>query len=240
MYRDTDFHYDSNTHRVRFPHIYYTNYISSHVEKLYEADSSAPPRFSQYDKQVGTVDIESEDKEKAFGFMSALTKEHDLTFSRKVTHLATKVPRTKLLSATTRRNKGHAKVQIWRSRKQKTANNSALQFIARYDDHEIEDRWLGLTLHPTAFEKDSDGTRVSFPKAPYQRGRRIDMAALSATDPRESGKREEAREKVGPRNMIFVHVRDRAGFVDLVGCLNSGSGMQRSPLDELMTSRFVP
>ncbi|KAL8954117.1 MAG: hypothetical protein Q9183_007290, partial [Haloplaca sp. 2 TL-2023] len=182
-----------------------------------------------------------EDEEKAFGFMSAMTKEHDLIFSRKVTHLATKIPRTsKLLSATARRSKGYAEIQLWRSREQKAAsNNNALQLVARYDDHKVEDRWLSLPIQPETLEHESDATRVSFPKMPYQRGRIIDMASLSATDSKESGKRGDAVKKTGAISLVFSNTSDRAAFVSAVEGMTPETGGKKSPLDELMTSEFI-
>ncbi|KAL8814353.1 MAG: hypothetical protein Q9223_006409, partial [Gallowayella weberi] len=180
MYRDIDYHYDHHTTRVRFPHLYYTDYISSHVEKLYKPDPGTPPQFSHCEKRVGNTSIGFPDERTSFHFLSALSPGHTLLFSRRVHSLATKPPRIKF--GGTKSTKGPAQVQLWRM---KDDDGGTVRLVSRWDDH-IGDPWLSLLICKETLlqllQQSNDSNRAVLPKGVYERGRKLDLKSLAATD----------------------------------------------------------
>lgn len=241
MYRDTDFIYDSTANRVRFPHVYYTDYISSHVEKLYKPDPGTVPHFSHCEKKVGNINVEFEDEATMFKFMSALTPDYNLVFSRPAHYVATKAPRK---FGSTKSNKGQAQVQLWQERRNtKSGNNkNNIRLVSRWEESKVEDKWLSLPIRPGTLQqsrtKNNHSNRISLPKGPYERGRKLDMKNLAATDSKTASKGEGSR-RVGPVTICFESASDREEFITAI----EGSGgrekrereeTKRSPLDELM------
>ncbi|KAL8801895.1 MAG: hypothetical protein Q9182_004184 [Xanthomendoza sp. 2 TL-2023] len=211
IYRDIDYHYDHNTTRVRFPHLYYTKYISSHVEKLYKPDPGAPPQFSHCEKRLGNTSISFSDEQTTFHFLSALSPTHTLIFSRRALSLATKPPRIKFGS--TKSTKGPAQVQLWRRKA-----DGAIRLVARWDDG-VEDQWLSLPITKDTLsqqqQQSNDSNRASLPKGVYERGRRLDLKSLAATDSRES-KKGLARRREGPVMICFESVQGKEEFAAAV------------------------
>ncbi|KAL8774307.1 MAG: hypothetical protein Q9209_001058 [Squamulea sp. 1 TL-2023] len=227
MYRDTDFIYDYSANRVRFPHVYYTDYISSHVEKLYKPDPGTVPSFSHCDKKVGNVSVEFDDEATSFRFISALTSGHDLIFSRPTHNVIIKAPRR---FGSMRSNRCQAQVQLWLQRDTKGGRN--IRLVVRWEE-KVEDKWLTLTIQRGALQRSKDGNRASLPKGSYERGRKLDMKNLTATDSRAS-KGEPCR-KEGPVSISFDAVRDREEFAALVEGLKEAvlAKETKIPVDEL-------
>lgn len=224
MYRDIDYIYDRLATRVRFPHLYYADYISSHVEKLYKPDPGTPPQFSHCEKRVGNVNIGFDDEQTGFRCLSALAPDHDLIFSRRALYVATKPPRR---FGTKKSNKGSAEVQLWRQQK----DGNRLRLAARWVD-KVEDKWLTLTIGPGALLQGKENSdRASLSKGPYERGRKLDLKSLAATDSRE--RKGEACRREGPVVICFESGRDREEFVAVVEGREGRVG-GRSALDELM------
>lgn len=219
MYRDTDYIDERASARVRFPQVYYTDYVSSHVEKLYKPDTL--PHFSHCEKRIGTTTVDCEREELGFKFMSSLTAGHELIFSRRVLFVATKTP-SKWRSA--KSSKHPAVVQLWRKA------SIGIQLLTRSED-KVEDKWMSLPLQKGALEQAIDTNRVSLPRVEYQRGTKVDMAALVAMDSRERGA---VNSKVGPVTICFESVRDREEFAAAVGGMAPLSETSKSPLDQLM------
>ncbi|KAL8946866.1 MAG: hypothetical protein Q9222_006794, partial [Ikaeria aurantiellina] len=157
MYRDTDYIYDHKAHRVRFPHAYYTEYISSHVDKLFKPDPGTLPSFSHCEKRVGNVSIDFEDQQTSFAFMSSLTSGHQLVFSRQVHYIATKPFRT--FGSLNKSSKARAEVQLWRQKE------NDIRLAARFDDQIKKEPWLTFPVRQGALTTQAkDSNRVSLRK----------------------------------------------------------------------------
>lgn len=172
MYRDTDFIYDQASTRVRFPQATYPHYVSDHVDKLYRPKET--PQFSFCEKLVGTVVAEFDDESDCMAFMSSLSSQHSLVFSRRVPHLSTKAP-SRFGSA--KSNKGNAEVQLWRK-------GNSIRLLARWGDH-VADKWISMAVPRNGLEPQRDSNRATFPKLEYDRGRKMDMSNLIARDSKE-------------------------------------------------------
>ena len=198
MYRDTDFQYDRSSLRVRFPLVYYTDYISTHVDKLYKPPLEDPPHFSHCEKKVGNTPIDFDDETVAMQFMSSLTSAQTLVFSRRVHYITTKAPSR---FGGTKSNKGTAEVQLW-------LKGNSVRLISRWED-KVEDKWLSFAVPRDGLDHKKDSNRASLPKVEYDRGRKVDMANLVARDSRD--KKEEQR-KVGFVTIAFESVRGKVMF----------------------------
>ena len=196
MYRDTDYQYDHSSLRVRFPQVYYTDYISTHVEKLYKPPVNGHPHFSHCEKKVGNVPIDFDEESISQAFMSSLTLNHELIFSRRAHYITTKAPSR---FGSKKSNKGNAEVQLWRKGK-------SMRLVSRWDDT-VEDKWLTTAIPTTTGSIDpshgKDSNRAVLPRVEYDRGSQIDMANMMARHPRE---KTEAK-KMGPITIAFESVR---------------------------------
>ncbi|KAL9120549.1 MAG: hypothetical protein Q9187_002895 [Circinaria calcarea] len=192
MYRDTDYEYDSSALRVRFPQIFYTDYISTHVEKLYKPTPGESPHFSYCDQRINHVPIDFENESISREFMSSLTSDYKLIFSRRTHYISTKAP-PRFGSAKSK--KGPPIIQLWRK-----ANSTRL--LSRWGDT-VEEKWMSMAVEETAFNTPKDNNRASLSRVEYEKGRKIDMANLVARDPRE---KTEGR-KAGPITIAFESVK---------------------------------
>ena len=195
MYRDTDYQFDRSTLRVRLPQVYYTDYISTFVDKLYKPPPSEPPRFSHCEKRVGNTPLDFDDEVDAFGFMSALTGNHELIFSRRAHYITTKPPKK---FSGTKSNKGTAEVQLW-------LKGNSVRLVSRWED-KVEDKWMSMQVPRDGLAHSKDTNRASLPKTEYDRGRKVDMANLVARDSRDK----EMGKKVGPVTIAFESVRGQS------------------------------
>lgn len=190
MYRDTDFQYDHASTRVRFPQAMYPHYISSHVDKLYQPNET--PRFSFCEKRVGNVVAEFDNESDSMTFMSSLSSQHTLIFSRRAPHLITKAPSR---FGSFKSNKGNAEVQLWRK-------GNSIRLLSRWGDH-VEDKWISMAVPKNGLEPQRDSNRATFPRLEYDRGRKMDMANLIARDPKEKAD----KKRLGPVAIAFNTVR---------------------------------
>lgn len=207
MYRDADYHYDHANLRVRFPQVYYTDYISTHVDKLYEPRQGQLPKFSHCVKKVGNLHLTFDDSDVAQAYMNSLTGGHELVFSRRAHWITTK-PRSRF--GNQKSNKGNAEVQLWR--KNSPANGTStnatdsMRLVSRWDDH-VEDKWMTMAIPPTMMSGGADNARDSnravLPRVEYDRGRLIDMANMVARSPKAAA---DAR-KTGPVTIAFQTVK---------------------------------
>jgi len=205
MYRDTDYQYNHANLHVRFPQVYYTEYISTHVDKLYKPPPDQLPQFSHCQKKVGNVTLDFDNSEIAQAFMNSLTVGHDLIFSRRAHWITTKPPSR---FGITKSNKGTAEVQLWRKGYlNNDSNNStaSMRLVSRWDDR-VDDKWMSMAIPRTASSSAhnaKDSNRAVLPRVEYDRGRLIDMANLVARNPVVAA---EAR-KVGPVTIAFETVK---------------------------------
>ena len=195
MYRDTDYQFDRSTFRVRLPQVYYTDYVSTFVDKLYKPPPGEPPRFSHCEKRVGNTPLDFDDEADAFGFMSALTGNHELIFSRRAHYITTKPPKK---FSGTKSNKGTAEVQLW-------LKGNSVRLVGRWED-KVEDKWMSIQVPRDGLAHSKDTNRASLPKTEYDRGRKVDMANLVARDSRDK----EMGKKVGPVTIAFESVRGQS------------------------------
>ncbi len=201
MYRDTDYQFDRSALRVRLPQVYYTDYISNFVDKLYKPPPGEPPRFSHCEKRVGNAPLDFDDEATSFGFMSALTGNQELIFSRRALFITTKPPKK---FGSTKSNKGTAEVQLW-------LKGNSVRLVSRWDD-KVEDKWMSMQVPRDGLAHSKDTNRASLPRVEYDRGRKVDMANLVARDSREK----ETGKKVGPVTIAFESVRGKSGFIVLL------------------------
>jgi len=171
IYRSIDYAFDRSALRIRFPDVYYIDYISTHVDKLYAAPADSPPHFSHCEKRVGNVPLDFSDEDTAVQFMSALTSGHELVFSRRVHFITTKTPSR---FKSTKSKKGPAEVQLWQK-----ANS--VRLLSRWGDI-VEDKWLSMAVPRGLLAHARDSNRAVLPGVVVERGRKMDMSALVARD----------------------------------------------------------
>lgn len=196
LYRDIDFVYDRAARRVKLPQLSYTDYISTHVDKLYKPPPDEPPQFSHCDKKIGHTVIDFTEESVAAAFMSSLTSDFILIFSRRADYITTKPP-PKLPFGSIKSNKGPAEVQLW-------LKGNSVRLISRWND-KVEDKWLSMAVPRDGLEHKRDSNRAMLPKLQYDRGRKIDMANLVARDSKE--RKEDGGKKVRPVTIAFQTVR---------------------------------
>ena len=197
IYRDTDYQYDRGAKRVRLMQVYYIDYISTHVDKLCRPSADKPPRFSHCEKRVGNTLVELDDEAVGMEFMSSLSGEHKLIFSRRAHHITTKPP-SRLRGS--KSNKGTAEVQLWQK-------GNSIRLLSRWDD-KVEEKWLSMAVPPGRLDNRKDSNRASLPTTEYDRGRKIDLANLVARDSKE---KTEGR-KAGPITIAFESVLGKSWY----------------------------
>ena len=192
MYRDTDYQYDRSALRIRFPQVYYIDYISTHVDKLYKPPSDQKPHFSHCEKRLNNAPIDFDDKSASEAFISSLTAGHELIFSRRAHSITTRAP-SRLKSS--KSNKGNAEVQLWRK-------GNFIRLVSRWDDR-VEDKWMSMVIPRAGLNHTKYDNRASLPEVEYDRGRVIDMANMVARNPREKAE----GKRTGPITIAFELVR---------------------------------
>lgn len=192
LYRDADYAYEHSNLCVHFPHGFYIDYVSSHVDKLYQADR--PVCFSHCEKQKGKFTVVFKEEQALRGFMTSLASTYELAFSRRAVCLTTKGKR---LFGTNKSSKGDTEVQLWRK-------GSTVQFASRWYD-QTTDRWLTMSMPPGVLPS-SYSNRVYFPAHTYSRGTVLNMATIMAGAPKDPNK----LRKNGPITVTFPTVEGTA------------------------------
>lgn len=195
IYRDTDYAYEHASLTVLFSRISYTDYISTHVDRLYRAES--PAGFSHCERKAGKVVIEFDNQPVSRSFLSALSPFYDLLFSRHALSISTK---GKSLFGSKKSSKGGAEVQVWR-------RGNSTQLAARWDGS-VQDSWLTASISSTGSDSSKESTRVNFPRSPFFRGPSLDMTNIMARGPKSTtdGQRE------GPISILFQNARGELCF----------------------------
>lgn len=223
LYGNTDFIYDHTALRIRLPQVCYTNYISTHVDKLYQATPDKPPHFSHCEKRVGNTQLDFDQEPLSQAFISSLTAGHELVFSRRAVYITTKPPSR---FRTTKSNKGPSEIQLWRK-----ANS--MRLLSRWGDN-VDDKWLTMAVGPSNLTPGRDTNRATLSNIESDRGRKIDMSKLVAVDPRDK----KDSHKVGPITIAFETVRDCEEFVAALTGQEPRPVTQRSPLDQLLNAQI--
>ncbi|KAI9043850.1 uncharacterized protein KD926_002741 [Aspergillus affinis] len=198
LYRDADYAYEHANRRVHFPRLFSADYVSSHVDKLYQPDR--PVHFSHCEKRMGNFTVVFKEEQSLRGFMTALASAYELAFSRRAVSLTTK---GKSLFGSKRSSKGDTEVQLWRK-------GNTIQFASRWNNR-VTDKWLTMSVLPGTLPS-SDGNRVVFPAVTYSRGTVLNMATIMAGAPKDPNK----LRMNGPIAVMFPTVEDREEFVDIL------------------------
>ncbi|KAI9669583.1 MAG: hypothetical protein M1817_004626 [Caeruleum heppii] len=199
-YRDTDYSYNGALLTVRFPQVWYTDYISSHVDKLFKPPADSPPAFAYCQKKVGFAPISFEDESVSHAFMSSLTLDHTLVFSRRVHWISDKPP-SRFMRGSVKNSKGQSEVQLWRK-------GTEYRLASRWDDH-VDEKWMTMSIDAGRFgpQYNKDSNRAILPGMTLEKGRQIDMANIVARNPREANRRTPT-----PITIAFDTSRDREDF----------------------------
>lgn len=210
IYRNTDYAYEHSSRSIRFPAISHADYISTHADQLYRADE--PVGFSHCEKKFKKVVIHFDNEPISRSFLNALSPLYELVFSRRIQSLSTKGTS---LFGPKKSGKGGAEVQLWR-------RGNKFQLAARWDDN-IPDKWLTMSLLSDSSDSSKEGTRVGFPRLPYNRGTVLDMANIITRNPKttNTGSREGALSIIfqtphGKHNMISDSIRGHANKLGLM------------------------
>ncbi|KAL2863399.1 uncharacterized protein BJX67DRAFT_261294 [Aspergillus lucknowensis] len=204
LYRDTDYIYNSSNLQVKFPKIFYVDYISSHVEQLYRAATSV--FFSHCERKTGSMEVSFDEEAVLHAFMSSLAPTYELCFSRRAESMTTK--KQSFLSSN-RSTKGETEVQLWRK-------GPSIQLASRWVNN-ISDRWLTMSVPSGSSRNISrDSNRIEFPVTTYSRGTALNLAVIAAgaaKDPRMVRRN-------GPITISFPKPKDRDDFL---AALDGGS-----------------
>ena len=223
QYRNTDLEYNCSSHRVRFPQLYYTDYISTHVEKLYPPSPEKPVRFSHCDKKYNCVTADFEDDVLAEAFLSSLATAYTLIFARRAVYISSKPPsKLSLRRSSADVSKGPVDIQLWRK-----GNGNNVRLVSRWGDA-VADKYMSMNVDAASVSMPRDMNRVYVPKTDYECGRRIDMANMMAVDAREKGK----EKGVAPMRIAFESVRDGEVFMARVAGREDPRAM--SSMDEVL------
>ncbi|KAE8153746.1 hypothetical protein BDV25DRAFT_136499 [Aspergillus avenaceus] len=195
VYRDTDYSCDHRHRRVCFPRIFYTDYISSHVDELYPAVN--PVSFSHCEKKVGSMDAGFDEEPALRDFLSSLAVGHELIFSRRAVSL---VAKGKGIFGPRRSNKGETEIQLWKK-------GMTIQLAARWEDN-VTDRWLTVTIPPGALQATKESNRADFSSLVYARGTFLNMVGILAVAPRDPN----LARRNGPIAITFSTAKDRQDF----------------------------
>lgn len=201
VYRDTDFKYTranarvNKQFRLQFHQAYYTHYVSNHFG--YTFVPKEPTHFKECEKRLcsqkfDSLDdglIEFDEEGDCFRFLSSLSNDHRLIFSRQASFISTK--RRSKISFGVINSKGPADVQLWQK-------DNSVRLLTRWV-HEVEDKWMSMTVPPEWMDRQGVSNSASLPKVDYERGRKINMSKMEATDPRNKAD----GKKTGPITIGF-------------------------------------
>lgn len=182
VYRDTDFQYARATKqfRLQFHQAYYTHYVSNHFGHTFLPKE--PPHFKECQKRLcseksNSLDdglIEFDDEVDCLRFLSSLSSGYQMIFSRQASFISTRRSRIIRFGAINS-NKGPADVQLWQK-------DTSVRLLTRWV-HGVEDKWMSMTVPPEGMDRQGSSHRASLPKVDYQRGRKVNMSKMEATDP---------------------------------------------------------
>lgn len=199
VYRDTDFEYTranagaAKQFRLQFHQAYYTHYVSNHFGHTFKPKE--PPHFKECEKRYCSRKeyslndglIEFDEEVECFRFLSSLSNDHRMIFSRRASFISTK-RRPKITLGT---NKGPADVQLWQK-------DNSVRLLTRWV-HEVEDKWMSMTVPPEGMDRQGGNNSASLPKVDYECGRKVNMSKMEAIWPRN----EADSKKTGPITIRF-------------------------------------
>jgi hypothetical protein len=169
--RDADYSCDHSSHSICLSSIYCTDYISTHIDQLYQPES--PVTFSHCDKKIAQTTIEFGSELVARSFIGSLSPLYELLYSRRVQNLSVK---TNSILGFQKLGKGGVEAQLWHQ-------GTAFQLAARWDDT-LPDKWLTMTVPSAFIDSSKENTRINLPRLPYLRGTTLDMMNVTARCPK--------------------------------------------------------
>lgn len=190
VYRDTDFQYTRATRqfRLQFHQAYYTHYVSNHFGHTFLPKE--PPHFKVCEKRLcseksDSLDdgsIEFDDEVDCLRFLSSLSSGYQMIFSRQANFISTRLP-SRFRYFAKNSNKGPADVQLWQ-------RGTSVRLLTRWV-HGVDDKWMSMTVPPEGMDRQGGSYRAILPRVNYQRGRKVNMSKMEATDPssRADGKK---------------------------------------------------
>ncbi|KAL3452796.1 hypothetical protein BJX65DRAFT_292755 [Aspergillus insuetus] len=197
LYHDVDYIYESLNLHVKFPKIFYVDYISSLVEQLYRAANNV--FFSHCEKKIGSMEVFFNDEPVLYAIMSSLASTNELCFSRRAESMTTK--KQSFLSSK-KSTKGETEVQLWRK-------GHSIQLAARWTTH-VADRWLTMSVPSGSSRNISrDSNRIEFPSTTYSRGTVLNLAVIAAGSPKDP----KMMRRNGPITISFPKPKDRDDFI---------------------------
>ena len=201
VFRNLDFIYEHANLKIRFPSVTSTTYISNFCDdKTHRPLPNDPVRFSHCIQRKGTFTVDFEDPAAQMSFMSALRPGWTLVYSRRALSLSTRAPSR--FSRQPSSKKGPTEIQLWQ--KQITQE---LRLMGRWGDI-IDDKWLTLSLDKSQAGFPPGRSEAILGRHIYQRGRKIDMQDLRASDAKDvKGKVAE-----GPITVFLERMQDREAF----------------------------
>ncbi|KAL4920066.1 hypothetical protein BDW62DRAFT_177519 [Aspergillus aurantiobrunneus] len=200
LFRDTDYVYDSSSLHIKFPKLFYVDYISSHVDQLYRAANNAQVFFSHCEKKIGTTEAYFTDEFTLRAFTSSLAPGYELCFSCRADSMTTK--KQSFLSSN-KSTKGPTEVQLWRK-------GNSIRLASRWTNN-IADRWLTMSV-PSGSHSHSisrDANRIEFPATTYTRGTVLNLAVITSGTPKDS----KMAKRSGPISISFAKAKDRDDFI---------------------------
>lgn len=181
MYRDTDFQYarETNRFRLQFHQAYYTHYVSNHFGHTFLPREL--PHFKECEKRLcneksDSLDdglIKFDDEMDCLRFISSLSSGYRMIFSRQARFISTKRPPRFRFGAMNSK-KGPADVQLWQK-------GTSVRLLTRWV-HEVADKWTSMTVPTEEMDRQGGNYRVSLSMVDYQRGRKVNMSKMEATD----------------------------------------------------------
>lgn len=193
VYRDTDFQYTraNEQFQLQFHQAYYTHYVSNHFGHTFLPKER--PHFERCEKRLCSEKsdrldgrpIKFNNEVDCMRFLSAISITHKIIFSRQARSLSTKLP-NRFRIGTITSNKVPADVQLWQ-------RGTSVRLLTRYV-RGVEDKWISTTVPQEGMDRQGGSHRAILPKVNYQRGRKVNISNMEATDPsnRSNGN------KIGP------------------------------------------
>lgn len=224
-FRDLDYIYDHATSTIHFPMVNSVTYISNFCDNTTHRPSpKAPPEFDHCRKEKANFSVNFEDSSSAMSFISALRPGWNLLFSRRALFLSTRPPPRFGRQPTSK--KGPIEVQIWQKQ-----NTQELSLLGRWNSESVDDKWLTLSIDRGQASFPPGSNKADLGASDFRRGRKIDMANLTATDAKEN----KNSKGNGPVTIFFDRVQDREDFeATISGKPMSPPGGMQGPLSQLM------
>ncbi|CUS11762.1 unnamed protein product [Tuber aestivum] len=179
--RDLDFELKNNGPRLRLLKAYYANYISDHVERLYDLEPGKQPKFSHCEKKVDSVNLCFGSIDDAQSLLRHITDRWELTFARQIARVSHKPTNQKsFFRVAGSSGFGPADLSLWKK------GNVHRLVIRRCPPHSSSaELYLTALLHKD-FDHDSEKLVVQ-KNVEIARGVLLDIATMEAVGGKKGG-----------------------------------------------------